>query len=62
MEQKQKKIPNNKLITTDGDLKRFSHQLETRNMTDEQFRKAYWWFKRPAYYQNTEESDGIEEM
>lgn len=55
MEQKQKKIPKNKILTTDGDLKRFSRQLENKNMTDEQFRKAYERFKRPAYYQTTED-------
>ena len=54
MEQKQKKIPNNQMITTNEDLKRFSRQLENKNMTDEQFRKAYERFKRPAYHMKGE--------
>ena len=49
MEKKQKKIPNNQYITTNGDLKHFSRQLETKNMTYEHFKKAYEKFKTPAY-------------
>jgi hypothetical protein len=55
MEQKKKVIPKNKMVTSEGDLKRFTRQLENKNMTDEQFRKAYERLKRPAYYQNTED-------
>lgn len=57
MDQKKKETPNNKVITTEGDLKRFARQLENKNMTDSHFKKAYEWFKRPAYGQK-EESNG----
>jgi hypothetical protein len=59
MEQKKKVIPKNKMVTSEGDLKRFTRQLENKNMTDEQFRKAYERFKRPSYYQTMgERKDG----
>jgi len=58
----QKKKPNNKYITTEKDLKGLTRQVESKHMTDTHFNKAYEWFKRPAYHQTVEESNGTEKM